>query len=602
MDIEDIAENKKHRIAIVDPGKCKPNKCNQECVKYAPPVRQGRDCVVATTKSKTATINEELCIGCGICVSKCPFDAIRIINLPKMIGRPIHRFGPNAFQLHNIPTVRKGNILGLIGANGIGKSTTLSILSGQVTPNLGEYDEDVGWMDVLELYKGKELQKYFEDLLEEKIKTVVKPQLINNIKKKIKGTVRENLAKRDQRNKYDEVIKLFRLENLLDRNVSVLSGGELQRFALAIVYMKDVNMYIFDEPTSFLDIRQRIEMANALQLLKEDKYVVVVDHDLTCLDYMSDTISIFSGSPGAYGMSSKVCSTLNGVNQFLKGYLKNENLRFRDYELKFRYREDEEEDEDESQYIAKFPDIKYHTPDNSFGLSVKASGIRKNECVVILGQNGCGKTSYLKLLCKMLKTNNSDDIPTLHYSYKPQELKPKFKGSVRQLLLSKIGKMFVHPQFKTDVMKPLEIERLLGKMVLHLSGGEIQRVAICLCLGKPADVYMIDEPSAFLDAEQRMAVSRAIKRFIKHTGKSAIIIEHDFLMATHMASKVVVFSGEPGVVCQAETYTLVKGMNIFLEGLGITFRKDPTNNRPRVNKQGSMKDTDQKKSGKYFVV
>ena len=265
MDIEDIG--KKHRIAIIDPKRCKPDKCNQECRKYAPPVRQGIDCVEVTKKSKIAKINESSCIGCGICVQKCPRDAIRIINLPKKIGRPIHKFGPNAFQLHNIPAVRKGNILGLIGANGIGKSTTLSILSGQVTPNIGEYDEDVGWEDVLDMYKGTELQKYFIELLEGKIKTVMKPQSLNRIKKQVKGTVGKTLLKGDQRGKFDEAVKLFRLGNLLDRKVSILSGGELQRFALAVVYLRDVNMYIFDEPTSFLDIRQRIEMANALQVL-----------------------------------------------------------------------------------------------------------------------------------------------------------------------------------------------------------------------------------------------------------------------------------------------------------------------------------------------
>ena len=178
---------------------------------------------------------------------------------------------------------------------------------------------------------------------------------------------------------------------------------------------------------------------------------------------------------------------------------------------------------------------------------------------------------------------------------------PKSTGTVRDLLLNKIRDAYLHSQFQSDVIKPLNIEELLDFEVSNLSGGELQRVAIALCLGKPADVYLIDEPSAYLDAEQRLIVSKVIRRFILHSQKTAFIVEHDFIMATYMADKIIVFEGEPAVTMRATMPDSVQnGVNRFLKTLGVTFRSDPSNFRPRVNKLDSVNDREQKASGQYF--
>jgi len=136
-----------------------------------------------------------------------------------------------------------------------------------------------------------------------------------------------------------------------------------------------------------------------------------------------------------------------------------------------------------------------------------------------------------------------------------------------------------------------------------LSGGELQRVAIVLSLGKPADIYLIDEPSAYLDVEQRVVAARVIKRFILHAKKTAFIVEHDFIMATYLADRVIVYEGTPGVHCTASApMSLLQGMNKFLAQLEITFRRDPTNFRPRINKMDSVKDREQKQQGSYFLL
>merc|ERR1719324_2083338 len=147
------------------------------------------------------------------------------------------------------------------------------------------------------------------------------------------------------------------------------------------------------------------------------------------------------------------------------------------------------------------------------------------------------------------------------------------------------------------------IERLKDQEVQHLSGGELQRVAIVLALGKPADIYLIDEPSAYLDVEQRIVAARVLKRFILHAKKTAFIVEHDFIMATYLSDRVVVYEGQPGIKCRASTpKSLLEGMNLFLEQLEITFRRDPTNYRPRINKSESVKDREQKTAGNYFLL
>lgn len=128
-------------------------------------------------------------------------------------------------------------------------------------------------------------------------------------------------------------------------------------------------------------------------------------------------------------------------------------------------------------------------------------------------------------------------------------------------------------------------------------------MALTLALGQPADMYLIDEPSAYLDSEQRIIAAKVIKRFIMHAKKTAFIVEHDFIMATYLADRVIVYDGEPAVAATAHApQSLQSGMNLFLQNLGITFRRDPTNFRPRINKDESLKDREQKQAGTYYYL
>ncbi|XP_062588679.1 ATP-binding cassette sub-family E member 1 [Saccostrea cucullata] len=591
------------RIAIVSNDKCKPKRCRQECKKSCPVVRMGKLCIEVTPADKIAFISEELCIGCGICAKKCPFEAISIINLPSNLEKDTtHRYSANSFKLHRLPIPRPGEVLGLVGTNGIGKSTALKILAGKQKPNLGRFNDPPDWTEILTYFRGSELQNFFTKILEDDLKAIIKPQYVDQIPKAVKGSVQQLLDKKDDLGNQTDVCEQLDLVNVKDRNVEDLSGGELQRFACAMVCIQKADIFMFDEPSSYLDVKQRLKAALAIrQLIHPDKFIIVVEHDLSVLDYLSDFICCLYGVPGAYGVVTMPFSVREGINIFLDGFVPTENLRFREASLTFKVAETALEEEIKRMCRYEYPDMMKKM--GSFELRVGCGQFTDSEIIVMLGENGTGKTTFIRMLAGKLTPDEGGPCPMLNVSYKPQKISPKSQGTVRQLLHERIRDAYVHPQFVTDVMKPLMIENIIDQEVQNLSGGELQRVALALCLGKPADVYLIDEPSAYLDSEQRLHAAKVIKRFILHAKKTAFVVEHDFIMATYLADRVVVFEGTPSISTKANSpQSLLNGMNNFLESLDITFRRDPNNFRPRINKLNSVKDTEQKKSGNYFFL
>lgn len=141
---------------------------------------------------------------------------------------------------------RPGQVLGLVGTNGIGKSTALKILSGNLKPNLGRFEDPPDWQEILKHFRGSELQNYFTKVLEDDLKALIKPQYVDHLPKAIKGnkTVKMMLDGKSQRENLDEVIALLDLKEVLDREPSQLSGGELQRFAIAMTCVQRADVYV----------------------------------------------------------------------------------------------------------------------------------------------------------------------------------------------------------------------------------------------------------------------------------------------------------------------------------------------------------------------
>jgi ATP-binding cassette subfamily E protein 1 len=300
-----------HRVAVLDKELCQPKKCGLECIKYCPVNKSGADCIILNEETKKAQIDEDICNGCGICVKVCPFDAITIVNLASELSTDkVHQYGINSFRLYKLPTPKKGEVVGLLGRNGMGKSTVVNILSGSLKPNLGNYMEPPEWNDILKFYSGTELKSHFEKIKNNEIRVSIKPQQVHNIANIFDGTAKELLEKYDERGVTNQLIKKLGLENSLEQRLNELSGGELQRIAVAVTASKDSDFYFFDEPSSYNDVFQRTGVARVIHSLADiGKSVMVVEHDLTLLDFLSDYIEVLYGVPAAYGIVSSVLST-----------------------------------------------------------------------------------------------------------------------------------------------------------------------------------------------------------------------------------------------------------------------------------------------------
>ncbi len=584
------------RIAIVHKDRCHAKKCGQECILYCPRVRTGDETVIIG-ESGRAEISEELCVGCGICVKKCPFEALDIIQLPEELKTPVSRYGPNAFVLYGLPQPVTGKVTGVLGPNGIGKSTAVKILSGQLRPNLGIFDHDISWDEILEHYAGTELFNYLQKVAAKSIKASIKPQYIDFIPKAFKGTVGSLLKANDERKKLDYYIEKLSLQTILDKDLSTLSGGELQRVALTVTLSKEANFYFLDEVTPFLDIYQRMVAANLIREIAEEHPVIMVEHDIAILDMVAETVHLGYGKPAAFGIITRPKGVRNGVNQYLAGFIDEENVRIRDYPVVFETRG--HESNVERKILMDIPHITKTFP--GFNLQVSGGQIRRGEVLGIVGANGIGKSTFAKLLAGVEKPDDGSTFNTVTVSYKPQyvTLNPNFSDSV-EFVLRHATKKFDTSYYQHEIIEPLGIDTLLQAEVRNLSGGELQRVAIALCLSRDTDLYILDESSAHLDVEQRLVAAKVIKRAAEEKEAGIMVIDHDMYTIDMLSERLLVFEGVPGKEGVAlGPFEMKDGMNRFLSSLGITFRRDKTG-RPRINKPGSYLDREQKDAGEYY--
>lgn len=589
------------RVAVVDKERCKPHKCGHECIKACPVNRKGEECVYLNEEETRALIDEELCIGCKLCVSACPFDAIKVVNTPeKLEEKPVHRYGPNMFELFRMPNPKPNRVMGIIGRNGIGKTTALEILSGEINPNFGNFENPLKEEKIIKKYSNTELGDYFKKLFSEGIRIAYKPQRIEKIPEYYKGKVKELIEKVDERDMASKVIKGLGMSDLTERKVSQLSGGELQRLAISATIAKDADVYYFDEPASFLDVNNRMQAAKLIRSLKAvNKSIVVVEHDLAILDYITDEVQIIYGKPGAFGIVSQSKSVRRGINEYMDGFLPEDNVRFRDYKIKFS--KSPEEREISEKVVLKFP--KLEKSFENFHLKVNSGEIYTGEVLTAMGANGLGKTTFLKLLAGLEEPDKGEIEKEIKIAYKPQYPSSEIEGTVESYLRGIIGKDFYSSWYKSIIIEGLGLNRLLDMQVKNLSGGELQKVYTASTLSKEAMIYAFDEPSAFVDVEDRLKVGEVIRKYIQHKEVAAIVVDHDVQLVDYIGDRMLVFEGIPGK--KGKVYgpcSKVEGMNRVLKMLDITYRRDKETNRPKINKPNSVLDREQREKGEYYYT
>jgi len=582
------------RIAVLKRDRCQSKKCALECQRFCPPVRTGDETIVIGSDGKPI-ISEELCVGCGICIKKCPFSAIFIVGLPSELEKPMHRFGVNGFALYGLPVPRSGRVTGILGPNGTGKTTIVNILSGTIKPNLGQ--ESLAEKEVLEYFAGTEICSYLERVYGKDIKTSIKPQYIDLIPKTFTGKVKDLLERVDERELIEDLCSRLSLEKVMERHVENLSGGELQRVAIAASIAKDADFYFFDEITPYLDIFQRINVAQLIREVSMYSSVLVVEHDLAILDLLADVVYIVYGEPGAYGIITNPKGVRVGINEYLQGYLKEENIRVRSDAIKFEIHAPRLDKEERVLTSISYLEKNYE----GFNFQTRGGEI-KNGVLGIMGANGIGKTTFIKMLAGVVKPDVGNVTLAVKVSYKPQYIKVSEREfeTVSGLLRS-ITDDYDSSYYRTEILKPLQLEHILDRYLKDLSGGELQRVAIADCLSRKVDLYMLDEPSAHLDVEQRALTTSLLRRFTDNRKAGTLLVDHDIYMVDLASERLMVFSGEPGSHGTAEgPFEMREGMNRFLREIGITFRRDEDTHRPRVNKIGSKLDRQQRSTGEYY--
>ena len=575
------------RVAVIDRDVCIERRCGYVCIKVCPPNRMGEECIVVEKDGIYPVISEPLCIGCGLCVKKCPVSCISIINVAQELDQPIYQYGINTFRIYGLPLPMEGAV-SLVGKNGIGKTSAIKLLTKQIRPNYAIFEREMSVDEIAKRYS-MEQKRYF-DKAKSGMKVSVKPQQIDKIRGVFKGTVAELLSSVGGKPKVQEAAKAYRIEDILSRSIDQLSGGELQKVSIAAAAMKEADIYYFDEVTNYLDIEERLRTAVLIKEIAERRMVMMAEHDLTFLDYVSNYVYVLYGDESVYGVVSGIKNVRTGINEYIAGYLKDENVRFREYEIEFS-----RHSEGEIKTPAKVKYAPLKRKYEGFDFTSEGGEIRKGEILGLVGKNALGKSTFVKLLAGVESADEGEQLG-LRVSYKPQYISAE-DVMVSELFASKKldGAVF------EDCRRRLGVGKFMDKKLTELSGGELQRVALTLALGQDADIYLFDEPSAFLDIEQRFEFAALLRKAISESEKSAFVVDHDIVFVDAIANRLIVFDGRSSVAGHASAPLNKRdGMNGFLKVAGITMRRDKDSGRPRINKPGSQLDNEQRAAGEYF--
>lgn len=548
------------RLAIVDGKLCNPLQCQLECVKNCPINKMRKECASVSEDdaegTRTARIDEDLCTGCGICVKKCPFHAIDVINLVAPVeDKLVYSYGDNAFKLYGLALPRKG-IIAVIGENGCGKSTNVKLLASELKP------QELPTVEIKDYYKSEKSLS-------------VKPQELNA--RGLETRVSEALEGNDEAGRLADLKRVFDLDKVWDRKLCELSGGELQKAVLTSALCKEDDVYVLDEPFAFLDYVYRIRLVDYLKREFSEKSVLVVDHDISLLSYLCEQAYLLYGRSGAYGIASQSYATDRGINMFLDGFIAPENVRFRKEAVK--YKSYQKEEAHETAFVIPPASLKR----GPFTLEAKEEiRLKKGEVVGVAGPNGIGKSTYC------------NDI---HESHSNTSMKPQILERGTDLTAAYLEKK--NP-FDESYMRQMNLQRLEYYPVASLSGGELQKLQVFRCLTPmDKDLFILDEPTNMMDINGRIVLSKLLREKAS-TGCAVLVVDHDLEFLLNTVDRLIVMDGEPakhGFV--KGVFDKGRGVRLLLEKFDLSYRRDKETQRLKLNKRGSVKDRELKGSGDF---
>jgi len=618
------------KVYLVDYDLCTHRFCGRPCITKCPitlsnaqlkPHEKKKEVPIWFQNStQKIRIKEERCLACGICANVCPKSAIYVKNIleePSEIV-PTHKYpqknGKEGFRLYNLPTLISGKVSGLCGPNGIGKTTVLEIVAGNLKPNFGRSEltqDQLNWKTIASQVRETEMRNHFKALRRDERQVAYKQQVLQILFEKYSGaTVQQLLKEQNEVSErfFKKIQRSLDIEVIRDRTLDQCSGGELQRFAIASVLIKEADIYIIDEPCTFLDVQKRIQLARLLRKRAQGYHeerpcpVLVVEHDLAILDYVSDIVQLFYGEPHQFGIISKPMTTKKGINAYLDGYLKAENIEFRETQYGFR-RSTTGRRWSNAIVFAEYGE--FSKSFDSFKLEVAPGKIYASQILGVMGENGVGKSTFAKILADELQPDPGSNFSQIQavVSYKPQYITQNTAQKVKDFIIERSQNYNFSEDIFTVLYRPLGVDKLFEKRISSLSGGELQRVYISACLAKKADLYILDEPSAYLDVEERIKIGQIIRTVTIKANAVAICIEHDIQIADALIDQLLLFTGKPGRYGKTlGPLDKAEGMNKFLKVIDVTFRRDPKTGRARLNKKGSQKDKIQRAMGHYWGV
>jgi ATP-binding cassette, sub-family E, member 1 len=452
-------------IAIIDQDKVT-DEVRNIAVKYDPLNRSGHEGFHVTENGELHIDDVNVMREHKLIEKKIPNDAIQIVPLPSETGQLVHQYGDNGFRMYDLPIPEDGRIVGLLGRNGIGKSTALRILAGELVPNFGTTNGEANWNQAVESFRGTTLQTHLKRLRDDNVTTSYKNQRVDTLHEATAETVSGLLVTRSDDS--DRFVDDLDLRSIWDRSLADLSGGERQRVAIGATLSTDADLYLFDEPSSFLDIEQRLSVAQTIRshVQETDAAALVVEHDLATLDLLSDAIHVLYGESGGFGVVAQQLAVRTGINQFLDGRLKEENVQIRRISIDFPTA-----GERGGQYGE--PVLDYPRLEKSFGefsLTVDPGQIHASESIGIVGENALGKTTFVKLFAGSIEADDRTVLDEVPVSYKPQYITTDSDETVRERFTTVAD---IHSQsFTRQIQDPFELEPLYDRSLGSLSGGE----------------------------------------------------------------------------------------------------------------------------------